>query len=1095
MNIAHELPSMPEFPPLEMPAPISSSPESLLDGRGAPEYAKSPVPSFADSFSTAYSSLDRENDTDNQQRTLTQPTHTLRKSISVDSFSTTLNGTRANPTSSGAQQSSPHSPTQRQSKFQSSERERGWSSRGRGASLSSVQDGYESPSLLDSDVERFDPVNIPTDRYRHLSLKGQDAQRPPPRGGELLLPARSPQALSAASSVSSIITGSANSSPREAHPALRSVTSLQASSLRSNQQVRKDVGRARSGSLGVHASSSQPTKRMTVNTQSDPVKSLSLVTLAVIGASTTGKSSVIRKGLANYHLSEAKTAHVPDHPSIRYSCRTGRIPSDLLPEGPLFVVEVDVPPDTKDLPQLPSDIPPLDGVVVCYDASNPATFQPVETLLKGYRAIKLPVIVLACKADLERRIEPDRALETLQEYDVGLVEVTTAQDGKGKMRQSFDWLLKAVIRARQSQSENDNRNPASPEYLRHHSQPWDTTRTSTPIATHSTPSGMNSVPFDPSFSNNNSPSIPSSLPTMQPTSPTRARSTGDLLAERDKARSRTQAEASTPVPFAQRSRNDSRLTQETTPSPTLAVVTGMVASKPTGQKKEPPATQPYATLDELLDKLLFLAVSGDDPAFVSHFLLTYRRFATPRSVLLAMQKRMRQLDSPCGDPMFACFAQMRICNLLETWIRDYPDDFAVKGTAGALNALIRSIISKTHLLHYGSEFLPFLEMLPSRYDQDAAWALKADISADESDDSYSLLEGEEDDIEPPQPQPPSDTPVAIVPSSREPAQPPSALRERKSSLPLPKAILSSHSTQSNQAVDLSPKQHLKDLQKLANDVLNADSEEFAQEVTRRWAKQFLSIKPRDWLHYVFLIAGKAAKNRPDLPTPNPIAAFNDAAEHLGLWTISLILAHDRPRHRVRQIEKFVDIAHRLRVLNNYAALRAIVAGINAATLGPGGEETMELFRAKCPEQGKNFKSFDVLLQQNRAHRAYRLALRNSKGACIPALEVHLMDLVRANEGNMDFNEADPTKIHWGKFNMMGRFIDTTTQCQVQCRNSSDYDFVERPAMAELLVRRPVMPEEMRNARGASNDFGDDDAKASNTNQPKDIAVLKKVFFW
>jgi GTPase SAR1 family protein len=146
------------------------------------------------------------------------------------------------------------------------------------------------------------------------------------------------------------------------------------------------------------------------------------------------------------------------------SRRTGRIPSDALPEGSLLVIEVDVPPDLSDLPQLPPDLPPIDGIVVCYDASNPTTFQPVETLLRtsslrdlffapdnaigGYRAVKLPVIVLACKADLERRIEPDRALETLQEYDVGLVEVTTAQDGKGKMRQSFDWLLKAVFRAR-----------------------------------------------------------------------------------------------------------------------------------------------------------------------------------------------------------------------------------------------------------------------------------------------------------------------------------------------------------------------------------------------------------------------------------------------------------------------------------------------------------------------------------------------------------------------------------------------------------------------------------------------------------------------
>lgn len=68
----------------------------------------------------------------------------------------------------------------------------------------------------------------------------------------------------------------------------------------------------------------------------------------------------------------------------------------------------------------------------------------------------------------------------------------------------------------------------------------------------------------------------------------------------------------------------------------------------------------------------------------------------------------------------------------------------------------------------------------------------------------------------------------------------------------------------------------------------------------------------------------------------------------------------------------------------------------------------------------------------------------------------MSDLIRANEGNDDINEADPTKIHWGKFNMMGRFVDTTTQCQVQCRNSSDYDFLERPVVAELLTRRPVM---------------------------------------
>lgn len=65
--------------------------------------------------------------------------------------------------------------------------------------------------------------------------------------------------------------------------------------------------------------------------------------------------------------------------------------------------------------------------------------------------MKLPGVVLACKSDLERQVEPERALEVLQQYDVGLVEVANAQDaGREKMRRSFDWLCKAIFRERGS---------------------------------------------------------------------------------------------------------------------------------------------------------------------------------------------------------------------------------------------------------------------------------------------------------------------------------------------------------------------------------------------------------------------------------------------------------------------------------------------------------------------------------------------------------------------------------------------------------------------------------------------------------------------
>jgi hypothetical protein len=53
-----------------------------------------------------------------------------------------------------------------------------------------------------------------------------------------------------------------------------------------------------------------------------------------------------------------------------------------------------------------------------------------------------------------------------------------------------------------------------------------------------------------------------------------------------------------------------------------------------------------------------------DPVFIQHFFLTYRRFATPRSVLLGMQKRMIELGKETRDPLLAKFAQMRLVLVL-----------------------------------------------------------------------------------------------------------------------------------------------------------------------------------------------------------------------------------------------------------------------------------------------------------------------------------------------------------------------------------------------------------------------------------------------
>ena len=75
-------------------------------------------------------------------------------------------------------------------------------------------------------------------------------------------------------------------------------------------------------------------------------------------------------------------------------------------------------------------------------------------------------------------------------------------------------------------------------------------------------------------------------------------------------------------------------------------------------------------------------------------------------------------------------------------------------------------------------------------------------------------------------------------------------------------------------------------------------------------------------------------------------------------------------------------------------------------------------------------------------------------------EVHIQDLIRAHEGNSDTHAGDASKIHWGKFNLIGKFIISTTQCQIQCRSAEEYHFPDRSDTIELLIRQPLMAEEV-----------------------------------
>ena len=107
-----------------------------------------------------------------------------------------------------------------------------------------------------------------------------------------------------------------------------------------------------------------------------------------------------------------------------------------------------------------------------------------------------------------------------------------------------------------------------------------------------------------------------------------------------------------------------------------------------------------------------------------------------------------------------------------------------------------------------------------------------DYTLEDDDDENRVVETENVESTNGRTQTDSNSSEIIVPS-----------RERKSSIPLPKAALSFYQGDRPFAhYDPTPKQYIKDLVKVAQDVLNIDSVEIAEEITRQVAKQFLIIK-------------------------------------------------------------------------------------------------------------------------------------------------------------------------------------------------------------------------------------------------------------
>lgn len=252
MSAAHELPELPTGVLLQIPADNVSD---IITGSNLPPqpnkiHIQSPAPSLAESFSTALSSPgDNSDETSHFGPSSLAPHQSLRKSTSVDSFAQLRDSPRTYTYSTDSPEFSRQNVYGSHSVAQGRPEKQPQSGRHRGESLSSAERRPDASPPSDSDIDRYDPLNVtPADRFRRTSLKNSDSSKSFIRGGDLPLPSRARNNSITITPILSIFEE--RGSQRGSLPSVSSMSSLQSSKRKINNYADSNTGRMRSGSLG-----------------------------------------------------------------------------------------------------------------------------------------------------------------------------------------------------------------------------------------------------------------------------------------------------------------------------------------------------------------------------------------------------------------------------------------------------------------------------------------------------------------------------------------------------------------------------------------------------------------------------------------------------------------------------------------------------------------------------------------------------------------------------------------------------------------------------------------------------------------------------
>ncbi|KAK0706454.1 ras guanine nucleotide exchange factor domain-containing protein [Lasiosphaeria miniovina] len=432
-----------------------------------------------------------------------------------------------------------------------------------------------------------------------------------------------------------------------------------------------------------------------------------------------------------------------------------------------------------------------------------------------------------------------------------------------------------------------------------------------------------------------------------------------------------------------------------------------------------PVKSAGVSFDDLVDRLLSQRMTRSDSNFAEIFLCLYRKFAAPCELLAAILVRLERVRNDGNmHTLIRIDAQMRMVEVVAKWVSLYPGDFARPATRKNLEELIRNLSGEPIFYAAAQQMRDHLEQKVVE-DDDTGWAKSDDVDENWSGPA-DRLSGLGKDAAAGRKQSEfaesmgSSQPDELGPvSQRRPSQG-SELSDLHSGRTPVRFQFHSFEDYDREAATMVPTATLP-LNKFRYHIfMDIDAEDIADEITRIDWVMFGSIRIRDMVRHVSLPLDQKEKCRSLKNINRMVAHFN----HVAKWVSNMILIRDKAKHRAPCLEKFMVIASKLRLLNNYNGLAAVLAGIN----GTAVHRLTQTRALVAADVQKRFARLVLLMGTQKSHFAYRLAWENSPLPRIPFMPLHRRDLVSAEEGSMTFVGPNGDRINWKKFEVLGEVL-------------------------------------------------------------------------